>query len=111
MNMIITPDENPFGHGNSIVDTRSAVLLDDTTVVMLDNSSDGRTIYGLQLAGRVNRSSARTNVLYLLDEDGAAAIVTELIGLFSRAGSTQAAAFQAAIDTRLANLPTTEKRD
>lgn len=105
---IITPDENPFGRDNSVVDTRGAVLPDAVDVATLTNPSDGRTIYGLELAGKVNQATDRSDVLYLMDTDGAAAIVSELIGLFDRADYDACAEFHRLVDQRLAPLPKTD---
>jgi hypothetical protein len=90
---IITPDEDPFGRSNSIVDTRRAVLLDSVDVVMLDNPSDGRQIAGLELGGRINRTSDR------------ASIVSELIGLAQRAGGDFARQVDQRLADRINNLP------
>ena len=80
---------SPYGRGDAQVDVTRAVLLDECTVVLVGtatwNVGAGRAI-GVELGGRINKSQARTQVLYLMDEDGAAALVTELIGLASRAG-------------------------
>lgn len=102
---IITPDEDPFGRSNSIVDTRRAVLLDSVDVVMLDNPSDGRQIAGLELGGRINRTSDRAAQLYLFDADGVASIVSELIGLAQRAGGDFARQVDQRLADRINNLP------
>lgn len=80
---------SPFGRSDARVDVTRAVLLDQTAVVLVGTATwgqgAGRAI-GLELGGRINKSEARTSVLYLMDEDGAAALVSELIGLACRAG-------------------------
>lgn len=105
MTKIVTPDENPFGRNNSVVDTRTAVLMDHVDVVLLTNPSDSRTIVGLQLAGRINQTTKRADHLYLFDADGIASIVTELLGLAERAGKPFADLVQARITDRAKNLP------
>jgi len=75
-----------FGRHDSLVDTSRAVLLDGCTVV-LESFTDGqgRPVIGLELEGRVNKTTERSEVLYLLNEDGAAGIVSEMIlGLAAR---------------------------
>lgn len=81
---------SPFGRGDATVDVGRAVLLDEVNVVLVGTATwgqgAGRAI-GVDLAGRINKSEARTSVLYLMDEDGAAAIVAEIIALADRAGA------------------------
>lgn len=105
MGKILTASDDPHSHGTSLIDTRGAVLLEHVDVVAFDNPSDGRRIYGLELQGRLNRSSARSDQLYLLDVDGAAALVSEICGLFQRAGETAFGDFTVALDRRLDALP------
>src|SRR5688572_32604818 len=97
----------PFDTGAVLFDTRRAVLLAHTQVAKVDNPSDGRSFFGMELAGRINRSSDRAQVLYLFDADGAAAIVSQLVGLVQRAGDDELAAdFVVALEHRMAALPT-----
>ena len=80
----------PYGRGDALIDTTDAVLLDDVTVVVLgvaDRDGAGRAI-GMELAGRVNKTSRRSSVLYVFDADGAAAVVSELLGLAARVSPT-----------------------
>jgi hypothetical protein len=77
---------SPFGLGDAIVDTRGAVLLDTVNVVLVGTAGDegaGRAL-AMELGGRVNKRARRTSTLYLFDEDGAAAIISELFGLAGR---------------------------
>ena len=103
---IVTPDGDPHGRDNSIVDTRGAVLVDDIHAVALTEPGMGRELYGLELAGRINRSSARSDALYLLDVDGAAAVAAEIVAMFARAGGRRAEEFQSCLDRRLDEQPT-----
>lgn len=97
---------SPFGRDDAMIDARRAVLVDEITVVLVGTATwdqgAGRAI-GLELGGRINKSEARTQVLYLMDEAGAAAIVTELIGLAGRAGAGER--FLALLDKGLDELP------
>jgi hypothetical protein len=73
-----------------VVDCTDAVLLDHTTVSIVhlgrrDQPGEVEHAVGLLLEGRVNKSRDRTRVLYLVNADGAAALLTELVGLASRA--------------------------
>jgi hypothetical protein len=78
---------SPHGRGDALVDVRRAVLLDDLHVVLVDtlNKDGGTRVIGLQLSGRINKSRTRSSLLYLFDEDGAAALIAELLGLAGRA--------------------------
>jgi hypothetical protein len=95
----------PHDQGAVVIDTRKAVLLDTTNVAMVDNKSDGRRIAALLLGGRVNRSPDSTSVLYLLNADGAAAIVSELIALAGRESGQWAADFSTALTERMEAMP------
>ena len=77
--------------------------MDHVEVAKVDNPSDGRVFLCMKLSGRVNRSPDRAEVLYLFDADGAAAIVTELIGVATRAEFGES--FIHLIRQRLAALP------
>ncbi|WP_158920598.1 hypothetical protein [Streptomyces sp. NBRC 109706] len=68
-----------------IVDTTNAVLLDASTVSQVE-TADGTPALAMLLEGRINRSSDRARNLYLMNEDGAAALVTELLALAHRMG-------------------------
>lgn len=99
----------PFGRGDARIDVARAVLLDTINVVMVGTATwgegAGRAI-GLELAGRINKAQARTSVLYLMDEDGAAAIVSELVALAGRAGAGQQ--FLDLMMQRLQDMPRNE---
>lgn len=80
----------PYGRGDALIDTADAVLLEEVTVVVLGvagSDGAGRAI-GMELAGRVNKTPRRSSVLYVFDADGAAAIVSQLLGLAARVSST-----------------------
>lgn len=80
----------PYGQGDVVIDTTNAVILDACEVAIVGGVRGGvldpKPICALVLRGRVNKTTDRVQVLFLLNEDGAAGIVTELIGLESRAG-------------------------
>lgn len=97
-------DDSPYGEHNTVVDASRALLPESTDVAMSDQS-DGRRIAVMDIAGRINRSEERTRVVVLLNPDGVAAIVTQLIGLMQRDRSPFAREFQAAFTERMADLP------
>ena len=82
--------------GNVTLDLTNAVLLDGMDVCLVNSYSGvyDKTQRGvtegirlaMQLDGRVNKTTDRASVLYILDEDGAAAIISELMSLATRIG-------------------------
>ncbi len=93
----------PHGRGDALVDTTDAVLLDRVDVVLVGTivlSGAGRAI-ALELGGRVNKTPRRSSVLYVMDQDGAAAIISELLGLAGRVSPT----FLDDLLTRIRSLP------
>jgi hypothetical protein len=79
---------DPHARGGAIIDARSAVLLDTTDVVLVDTKQDEPVTMLLALGGRINYSSDRIEHAYLFGPDGAAALVSELIGIATRAASS-----------------------
>lgn len=78
----------PYDEHAVVVDTTNAVILDYSTVSLVELVRGGRaeeTGVALMLEGRINKTQERTRVLYVMNGDGAAAIVTELLGLAKRA--------------------------
>lgn len=89
----------PHDRNQAVVDATNAVLLDNCTVVVLEEVG----ALAMLLSGRVNRSTDRARVLYLMNTDGAAGIITQLLGLMGRTG-VDTEAFLADLDTRMADL-------
>src|SRR5688572_26756051 len=78
---------DPHARGGVLLDVRNAVLVDAVDVCLVDSKSDTDPIHlALQLAGRINTRDDRATHLYLLNEDGAAGIVSELVALATRIG-------------------------
>lgn len=75
----------PRGRNDAIVDATDAVLMSEVNVCLVE-AGDGRTVIGLELAGRVNMSTSHSELLYLMDEEGVASIISELLALADRAG-------------------------
>lgn len=92
-----------FGRGDALVDTTDAVLLDSTDVALMGalRQTGMETVIGLELGGRINKSTERRETLYLLNADGAAGIISELLGLAERADPT----FLQQLLDRIAELP------
>lgn len=103
---MVDPVGDPHARGNVIFDARNAILMDSVEVALMDKISKGqpipdKPILALTLAGRVNKRTERASTLYFFDEDGAAAIVSELVGLAVRIGP----AFALRLTARLKDLP------
>ena len=69
-----------------IVDTTDAVLLDASTVSLVETPNRTAPVLAMLLEGRINKTTERARNLYLVNEDGAAALVSELIALAHRIG-------------------------
>lgn len=98
---------SPRGRGDALLDTRGAVLLDHTEVVLVDREpgSGKPPAAMLVLSGRVNFERRRSQTAYLFGTDGAAAIVSELTELAARAGGDYARGFQTDLERRLKEMP------
>jgi hypothetical protein len=94
----------PHDRHSVVLDTTHGVLLDAVDVAVGHNVSDGRDFLTMVLGGRVNRSQDRASVLYMLDADGAAAIVSELEAVMRRAGGNWIEQYRAAKADRVAKL-------
>lgn len=88
--------------GDVLIDTTRAVLLKTTTVALGHNRSDGMTFATLLLTGRINRTQHEARALYMMNADGAASVVAELLGLAQREGGAWAAAFHERLAARIA---------
>lgn len=100
---IIDVAGDPHAQGGALLDARSAVLLDGMEVVLVDGHRDERPSMLLVLRGRVNYSTERVEHAYLYGPDGAAALVSEHIGLAQRAAQHDrrfGAEFKQALDER-----------
>ncbi|MBE4761789.1 hypothetical protein [Streptomyces caniscabiei] len=93
----------PHDRDAVIVDTTNAVLLDHSTVTLVGSPDAPRPYLAMLLEGRINQTTDRARNLYLMNEDGAAALVSELLALAHRIGPEFGARFTA----RLEHLITT----
>lgn len=96
---------SPHGRGDSVLDTREAVLLDYNEVILVDSKRDELPMMALIMEGRVNLTRRRVKQMYLFGTDGAAALISQLVGLAGRAGGAFATGFKADLDKRMAELP------
>lgn len=76
---------DPHTEGGTLFDSRGSVLLDSSTVLLVDSKAGDDVYMVLQLEGDVKDSPQRANTSYIINPDGAAAIVTEIVGLAARA--------------------------
>lgn len=75
----------PHDRNAVVIDTTNAVLLDHSNVCLMETGG-GSVALAVLLEGRINRTSDRARNLYLMNEDGAAALVSELLALAHRIG-------------------------
>lgn len=80
----------PHDRGAVVLDTTDVVLMGAVEVCTVDRvrhgATQGEAIY-LQIRGRVNRTSDLVQTGYIMDTDGAAALITELLALADRHGA------------------------
>lgn len=97
---------DPHARGGALFDARNAVLMDSVDVMLVDTKSEGAPVAMMMaLAGRINYRRERAENVYLFEADGAAAIISQITGLAQRAGGSWAAAFVAALERRMNELP------
>jgi hypothetical protein len=92
-----------------LLDMERAVLLDGMEVCLVNSishvvdqtqrPSQESIRLAMRLDGRVNKSTDRASVLFILDEDGAAAIISELLALATRVGPEFAERLMARLET------------
>lgn len=92
----------PYDKDAVVVDLTNAVLVDGTQVVMFTPSRGGveaqEPAIAMILSGKINHSPDRAEVMFVFDFDGAAAIISELIGVASRMGPEALAAIMVRIE-------------
>lgn len=84
----ITGPRGPHEKGGAIIDTINAVILDYCEVAIGEKPNDGTgDAITLLMAGRINGSRDQARILYVMNEDGAAALVTQIEALVRRGAS------------------------
>jgi hypothetical protein len=91
----------PHDRNSVIIDTTNAVVLDSTSVSLME-TPNGNPVLAMLLVGRIAKTTDRARNLYLMNEDGAAALVTELIALAHRIGPEFGARFTARLEHLIA---------
>jgi hypothetical protein len=95
----------PHDRDSVVIDLRDAVLLGYTEVALVEavNFKEGSKdpAIAMVLAGRINKTTEHSRILYLMGIDGAAAIISELMGLADRAGPE----FVQRLTQRMRDLP------
>ena len=76
----------PHDANSVVIDATDAVLLDSSLVTLVGSPGDPKPYLAMLLEGRINKTTERARNLYLMNEDGAAALVSELIALAHRIG-------------------------
>lgn len=98
-------DASPYERNSVLLDTSNAVLMDATDFAMMENGSDGRRFASVLIQGRVNRSKRRARVLFLMDADGLAALMTQATGLAVREGGEFELDFTQRVTERMEEMP------
>lgn len=81
--------DDPHSRGTVFLDLTDAVLLGHVDVCTVDTVRAGELggqVAFMTLSGRVNKTRDQVQVGFVLDPDGAAAIITELLALADRFG-------------------------
>lgn len=95
----------PFDSNAVVIDLRDAVLLGYTEVALVETVNlehdEHNPAIAMVLEGRINKTEERSRILYLFGFDGAASIISELIGLADRAGPE----FMENLAQRMRDLP------
>lgn len=97
---------DPHARGSVVMDARNAILMDHVDVCLVDSDPSAphepeRLVVAMMLSGRVNLRDNRSRVMFMFGLDGAAAIVSELLGLAQRIGPD----FSEQLNDRLADMP------
>jgi len=98
------PTDDPYARNSVVVDLTNAVLLDYSSACQIHTTAGDA--YALELQGRINHTDDRANALFVMDTDGIAAIISELLGLQARAGDAAAAELIRDLKVRLHDMPT-----
>lgn len=97
----------PYDEHGVVIDTRNAVILEACEVAVVGGIRDGvlddKPISALVLRGRINKTADRVQTLYLMNEDGAAGIITQLVGVMSRGGWGEE--FMERVQRRMKEMP------
>lgn len=103
----IEGEGDPFGEGDVFIDMTNALMLEGTNVALVGGIRKGipvpQEMVALELQGRINKTEEHISVMTLTSVDGAAALVTELIGVASRAGFAEE--FMELVKERMEALP------
>ena len=83
----------PHDRNGVVLDTSKAILMSEVEVCTVElyrglGTGQEETDVGISmlLTGRINKTSEHARILYLLDSDGAAAIISELFAVAYRQG-------------------------
>lgn len=104
----LEPGEHKSRH-SVVIDAENAVLLDSCSVALVDPIHDGQSIseipwWYLLLEGRINSTQERAEIGFLMDEEGAATVLSEIIALATRMGPEVAHRLMASLDRKFRAL-------
>lgn len=95
---------DPFARGGVLLDARHAILMEEVDVCLVDSdpSDEGaEPLLMMLLSGRVNMRDEHAKVMFMFGADGAAAVISQLLGLAARIGPE----FMALLEQRMDDLP------
>lgn len=100
MGDIIGPMDRPWERDSVSIDATGAVLLAAVDVATMVSGAQG-TVVALVLTGRINKTTEHSKMLYLLNADAAAGLVSELIAISVREGGEFEREFSAQLEARM----------
>lgn len=91
---------DPHARGGVVLDTRGAVLMDSIDVCLIDTMRGETPAMMMVLDGRINLEDKRVSQAYMFSADGAAGIVSEIIGVAVRARDQFTLEFHESMNSR-----------
>lgn len=93
----------PHDKGQIVINTRGALISDHITVAAIDEL-DVELPTAILIEGRINRTPHRAKVVVIVNNDGVAGFISELVGFISRAkGPAATVALDVLIERLIAN--------
>lgn len=96
---------NPWGRGDVQLDMRRALILDEVNVCSIDGHKVAGALAMELHGGVVGQGQRRAKLMMALAPDGAAALVSEIFGVYARMGGEGAAEFERLLALRTQDMP------
>lgn len=105
LNGAIVGPGGPHDKSGVVIDATNSVIVEACALARADEVSDGTgsEVIAMLLSGHVLHSEDRADVLFMLDVDGLATLLTEIYGLIGRMGN-DALALKADIEQRMEKM-------